>query len=76
MPGVTAGFLVGELNLLCLVAKMSKHKTNNIVTNSIKTFKMVHLKKYIYSDYIFHLNSKRDKEFAKVGKVLENDKWL
>ena len=45
IPAVRAGFLVGELNLMCLVAKKSKHKTNNIVTNSIKTLKMIHLKK-------------------------------
>ena len=30
---------------MCLGAKKPKHKTSNTVTNSIKTFKMVHTKK-------------------------------
>ena len=29
----------------CLAAKIPKHKTSNIVTNSIKTLKMVNIKK-------------------------------
>ena len=29
----------------CLAAKKTKHKTSNIVTNSIKTLKMVNIKK-------------------------------
>lgn len=54
---------------------MSKHKTKNTVTNSIKTLKRSTLKKKKDSDYIFHLNSEGDKEFAK-GREGTNDKWL
>ena len=48
--------------------KIKTQNWNNIVTNSIKPLKMGNLKKKKEredSDYIFYLNSKRDKQIAK-----------
>ena len=46
MQAVWVKSLVRELNLTGLVARKPKHKNrSNTVTNSIKTLKMVHIKK-------------------------------
>ena len=44
MQRVWVQSLVGELKSTCHMAKKQKQKTN-IITNSIKTLKMVHIKK-------------------------------
>ena len=44
MQRVWVQSLVGELKSTCHMAKKQKQKTN-IITNSINTFKMVHIKK-------------------------------
>ena len=45
VQGLQVQSLVGELRSHMPLGKESKHKTNNIETNSIKTLKMVHIKK-------------------------------
>ena len=45
MQGVRVPSMVGELRATCLMAKKTKHKTNNIVAKLIMTLKMVHIQK-------------------------------